>query len=85
MARRGLINDVTTNVGYQVLLVVLVVLTAGLLVREALADDQSALDVVLRAATLACWLTLLTAGVIGRRRQRRARDQGGAHDPQDRS
>ncbi|WP_166503538.1 hypothetical protein [Modestobacter italicus] len=65
----------TTNVGYQLLLAVLVVLTAGLLVRELLANDRSALDIVLRAAALACWLTLLAAGVIGRRRQRRGRDQ----------
>lgn len=69
MSRRRLINEVTTNPGFLVLMSVLVAGTTGLLIRD-LHAEASTLDLALRAATVACWLVLLVAGLIGRHRQR---------------
>jgi hypothetical protein len=80
MTRRRLINSFTTNPGAQVLLAVLVVGTIGLLIRD-LGNYPSAWDIVLRAVTAACWLTLLIAGQIGRRRQRRRQAEVGNDAP----
>jgi hypothetical protein len=75
-----LINSWATKAGAQVLLALLVVGMIGLLVRD-LGNDPSAWDIVLRVVTAACWLTLLIAGQIGRRRQRRRHAEAGNNAP----
>lgn len=84
MARRGLINEVSTNPGFLLLMGALVAGTTALLIRDLHAEAPSTLDIAIRGATVACWLVLLVAGLVGRRRQRGRRAEEG-NDPTDSS
>jgi hypothetical protein len=83
MAKLRLINDVTKNPRFLLLMGVLVVGNAGLLIRDFYSEEPDTLGVVLRIGTVVCWLVLLTAGLIGRYRQRRQTAERGLPSPGD--
>ncbi|CCH85806.1 protein of unknown function [Modestobacter italicus] len=63
----------------------LLVGNAGLLIRDLYTEEPDTLGVVLRIATVVCWLVLLVASVIGRYRQHRQTAERGHTSPVDRT